>query len=127
MSVWLILSEKVKKENLASFESVMFAVELPENSAVVCIVTLFFEHAQQIHISHFTYLLRYYMIIDHCWSCWQCLASYIKLCNYVMLYSNEPTKVSHLQKLVNQCALAIEKWFNNSFSEGMNARKTFLV
>ena len=28
-----------------------------------------FEHAQTFHISHFTYHLRYYMIIDYCWSC----------------------------------------------------------
>ena len=44
----------------------MFAVELLANSEVDCIVTLCFEHAQQFHISHFTYHLRYYMIIDHC-------------------------------------------------------------
>ena len=30
---------------------------------------LCFEHAQIFHISHFTYHLRYYMIIDYCWSC----------------------------------------------------------
>ena len=29
------------------------------------------------------------------------LTSYIKLCNYVMLNSNEPIKVAHLQKLAN--------------------------
>ena len=44
----------------------MFAVELLANSEVDCIVTLCFEHAQQFHISHFAYHLRYYMIIDHC-------------------------------------------------------------
>ena len=30
---------------------------------------LCFEHAQTYHISHFTYHLRYYMIIGYCWSC----------------------------------------------------------
>ena len=33
---------------------------------------LCFEHAQIFHISNFTYHLRYYMIIDYCWSCSQC-------------------------------------------------------
>ena len=49
------------------------------------------------------------------------LTSYIRLCNYVMLNSNEPIKVAHLQKLANQSvmnsALVIKKWLNNSFSE----------
>ena len=53
---------EVKRKNLGRFESLMFAVELLANSAV----TLCFEHAQQFHISHFTYHLRYYMIIDYC-------------------------------------------------------------
>ena len=43
--------------------------------------------------------------------------SYIKLCNYVMLNSNEPIKVAQLQKLANQSvlngALVIEM-INNS-------------
>ena len=41
------------------------------------------------------------------------LTSYIGLCNYVILNSNEPIKVDHLQKLANQSvlnsALVIEK------------------
>ena len=40
------------------------------------------------------------------------LMSYIRLCNYVKLNSNEPIKVAHLQKLANQSinsALVIEK------------------
>ena len=49
------------------------------------------------------------------------LTSYIRLCSYVMLNSNEPIKVAHLQKLANQSvmnsALVIKKWLNNSFSE----------
>ena len=49
------------------------------------------------------------------------LTSYIRLCNYVTLNSNEPIKVVHLQKLANQTvshgALVIAKWLNNSFSE----------
>ena len=49
------------------------------------------------------------------------LTSYIRLCNYVKLNSNEPIKVAHLQQLANQSvlngALVIEKWLNNSFSE----------
>ena len=58
---------ETKRKKLGRFESLMFAVELLANSAVICIVTCF-EHAQQFHISHFTYHLRYYMIIDYCWS-----------------------------------------------------------
>ena len=37
------------------------------------------------------------------------LMSYIRLCNYVMLNSNEPTKVAHLQKLADQSVLNGEK------------------
>ena len=41
------------------------------------------------------------------------LTSYIRLCNYAMLNTNEPIKVTHLQKLANQSvlnsALVIEK------------------
>ena len=41
------------------------------------------------------------------------LMSYIRLCNHAMLNSNEPIKVTHLQKLANQSvlnsALVIEK------------------
>ena len=52
---------------LGRFESLMFVVELLANSAVVCIATLLcFKHAQQFHISHFSYHLRYYMINDYC-------------------------------------------------------------
>ena len=60
----------------------MIAVELRANSTVVCIVTLCFEHAQQL----------------------DCV---------IMLSSNEPIKVAHLQKLAKQSvlnsALVIEK------------------
>ena len=56
------------------------------------------------------------------------LASYIKVCNYVMSNSNEPIKVAHLQKLANQSvlngALVIKKWLNNSFSD---SKKNFVV
>ena len=49
------------------------------------------------------------------------LTSYIRLCNYVKLNSNQPIKVAHLQKSANQSvlngALVIEKWLNNSVSE----------
>ena len=49
------------------------------------------------------------------------LRSYIRLCNYIKLNSNEPIKVDHLQKLANQSvlngALVIEKWLSNSLSE----------
>ena len=54
---------KAKITKIGRFKSLMFAVELLENSAVVCIVTLCFQHAQHFHVS---YHLRYYMIIDHC-------------------------------------------------------------
>ena len=53
--------------------------------------------------------------------------SYIKLCNYVMLNSNEPIKVAQLQKLANQSvlngALVIEM-INNSL---LKTKKTFVV
>ena len=48
------------------------------------------------------------------------LSRYIKLCSYVMLSSNKPIKVGHLQKLANQVfnsALVIGEWINNSSSE----------
>ena len=57
---------EVKRKQLGCFESLMFAVELLMNSAVVHIVTLCFEHSQQFEISHFTYYVRYDMIIDYC-------------------------------------------------------------
>ena len=96
----------------------MFAVELLANSAVVCIVTLCFEHAQQFHISHFTYHLSYYQLII-VEPVNKALTSYIKLCSYVILNSNEAIKVAHLQELANQSMLngALEKWLNYSFSE----------
>ena len=56
---------EVKRTNLGPFESLMSAVELLVKSAVVDIVTLYFEHAQQFHISHFTYHLKHYMKIDY--------------------------------------------------------------
>ena len=56
---------EVKRTNLGPFESLMSAVELLVKSAVVYIVTLYFEHAQQFHISHFTYHLKHYMKIDY--------------------------------------------------------------
>ena len=61
-----IVRTQDKKNKLVCFESVIFAFELPANSAVVCIAALCFEHAQHFHISHFMYRLRYYIIIDHC-------------------------------------------------------------
>ena len=42
---------EVKRRKLGRLESLMFAVELLANSAVVFIVTLCFKHAQQFHIS----------------------------------------------------------------------------
>ena len=43
------------------------------------------------------------------------LKNNIRLCNYVMLSSNEPIKVAYHQKLASQSvlngALVIEKWF----------------
>ena len=60
---------EVKRRKLRRLESLMFTVETLANSAVVSIFTSCFEHAQQFHISHFMYHLRYYMIIDYYWSC----------------------------------------------------------
>ena len=57
------------------------------------------------------------------------LTSYIRLCNYVKLNSNEPIKVAHLQKLANQSvlnsALVIEKWYSSFSSE--SKKKTLLL
>ena len=39
--------------------------KLLANTAVISIVTLYFEHGDHFHISDFTYHLRYYIIIDH--------------------------------------------------------------
>ena len=54
------------------------------------------------------------------------LTSYIKLCNYVVLNSNEPIKVAHLHKLAIQSVLngtlVTEKWLNNSVNE---SKKSF--
>ena len=38
------------------------------------------------------------------------LTSYIRLCNYVILNSNEPIKVAHIQKLANQTVLNGAPW-----------------
>ena len=78
--------------------------------------------------SYFTFHMLFEVLYDN-WSLLQAannaLTSYIKLCNYVMLNSNEPNKVAHLQKLGNQSvlngALVIEI-VNNSFSE---SKKSF--
>ena len=40
-------------------------VKLLPNSAVACTFTLYFEHTDHLHISHSTYHLRYYIVIDH--------------------------------------------------------------
>ena len=57
------------------------------------------------------------------------LASYIKLCNYVKLNSNEPINVAHLRKLADQSvlngALVIEKYGQTILL--VKARKTFAV
>ena len=62
---------------------------------------LCFEHAQIFHNFTFTYHLRYYMIMIIVEAVNNVLTSYIRLCNYVKLNSNEPIKVAHLQ--INQC------------------------
>ena len=55
-------------------------------------------------------------------------ASYIRLCNYATLNSNEPIKVAHLQKSANQSVLngtlVIE---NGKTILLVKARKTFVV
>ena len=75
----------------------MFAVKLLTNSAVELLHS--FEHAEHFHISHFPYHLS---IMDYSW---KLLAMLAKL-YYVMLNSNKPIRVAHLQKLANQCWLA---------------------
>ena len=45
------------------------------------------------------------------------LTSYIRLCHYVKLSSNEPIKVAHLQINLLNGTFVIEKWLNNFFSE----------
>ena len=41
-----------------------FAVKLLANTAVVCMVTLHFEHAEHFHISRFANHLRHFIITD---------------------------------------------------------------
>ena len=43
----------------------MFAIKSLTNTAVVCIATVYFEHAERFHISCFTNHLRHFIIIDH--------------------------------------------------------------
>ena len=87
---------------------------------------LYFEHAEHSHISHFTYHLSYYIIIDHD------LTSYIKLC-YVYVNFNKPIKVADLQKLVNQLMLngtLVIEIVNNSLSESkknFDKARNFLI
>ena len=70
-----------------------FQLNCQQTTAVVSIVTLYFEHAERSHISHFTYHLRYHIIIDHV------LASYIKSCYvYVKFVWFKRTKQKCLKK-----------------------------
>ena len=67
------------------------------NSEVVCIIRLCFEHTQHFHIiSHTAWGILYdnWLLLK---AVNNALTSYIKLCNYVILNSNEPIKVAHLQ------------------------------
>ena len=41
------------------------AAKLLANTAVVFLITLYFEHAEHFHISHFTNHLRHFIITDH--------------------------------------------------------------
>ena len=43
----------------------MSAIKSLANTAVVCIATVYFEHAERFHISCFTNHLRHFIIIDH--------------------------------------------------------------
>ena len=74
----------------------MFAVKLLANTAVVCIVTLFWTCSAFSHFTFFKPLETFY----YKWS--QMKA--VKLC-YFMLNSNEPIKVAYFQKLANQSML----------------------
>ena len=58
----------------------MFAVKFLANTAVVCIVILYFEHTEYFHISHFTYHLGYYYSWSKLKAVNNVLTSYIKLC-----------------------------------------------
>ena len=66
-------------------------------------------------MSHFTYHLRYYVIIDHV------LTSYIKLCYVYVNFKR--TKLLILQKLANQLMLNGALLTNLS----VKARKTLVV
>ena len=89
----------------------MFAVKVISVVVCNCYNVLNMPSIFTFHISHTTW-----GIIDHSWKP-NVLASYT--INYVMLNSNEPVKVAHLQKLANQSmlngALVIEMG-NNSFT-----------
>ena len=64
------------------------------------VCSLWFEHAQLFHISHFTYHLRYYMIMDYFRAVNNALTSYIRLCNLYYIKPNRtnqscsPSKIS---------------------------------
>ena len=53
------------------------------NTAVVCIVTFYFEHAEHFHISHFTNHLKHYITVDHIW---KLLTSCTKLCYVYVIF-----------------------------------------
>ena len=81
----------------------MFAVKLPINSAVFnngLIALNMFEDVFTFHISHTTWGIMLYVIIDHCWKLQT--FSWVIL-NYVtfMFNSNNPIKVAHPQKIAN--------------------------
>ena len=65
----LKVSEKnnsgVSKINQIMPKLLTLAVKLLANTAVVFIVTLYFEHAEHFHISRFTNPLRHFIITDH--------------------------------------------------------------
>ena len=95
----------------------MFAVKVISAVVCNCYNVLNMPSIFTFHISHTTW-----GIIDHSWKP-NVLASYT--INYVMLNSNEPVKVAHLQKLANQSMLSgalVIEMVNNSFSE---RRKNF--
>ena len=96
------------------------AAKLLANTAVVFLITLYFEHVEHFHISRFTNHLRHFIINESCYVL--LLIFYRVLLNYVMFMSNsnEPIKVAHLQKLTIQSMLNgafVIEMVNNSFSK----------
>ena len=98
-----------------------FALKLQANSAVVCVVTLYFEH--------FTFYIPLEVLYYNRWylkAVKNVLTSYFKLC-YVYVKFKQTNQSSSPSKITNQSMLngaPVMEMVNNSFSK---ARKALVV